>query len=345
MAQPMRFYKVEHWEVSMPHIAVAAFLALAGAAGDPPQAAAPGARSALSAPPFIALWTDDRDFYRKGDRVEAGFRSVTDGYVTVFRVDTDGRLEILFPQVPGQDNYVRGGSLLTLDELRGRSGQGAFVVDDYPGVGYLFAVVSLDRFAYGEWVRHGRWDYSAVRGAGRVRGDPYVVLTELVEYLLPPGYGAYAYDIVPYLVAHRPPLYNPYRDWCATFRTAAYDFGALEGGYYYPTTTYPVAYPVAVYLPAHYGRTAAAPRGTRSPAARRPAPGFAGRDPRDVRRTPAPGRSPGIAGDPRRPPDRRGAARPADLPTRVAGRPAAPTNGRGAPRRAPRRTTVARGYH
>jgi hypothetical protein len=300
----------------------------------------------------VALWIDDREFYRKGDRVAVAFRSDTDGYVTVLRLDTDGRLEILFPREPGQSNYVRGGRLLALDELRGRTGLGAFVVDDYPGVGYLFAVVSLDRIDYGAWAHHGRWDVSTVGRRGRVRGDPYVILSDLIERLLPPGYSTYAYDVVPYLVAHRPPVYSAYRDWCATFRQGGYDFGALPGGYYVPIASYQLVYPAPINLTARTGQWRGQPRRTghprpRRPAAtaigRRPAPTIAARDPQAVRR-PAPTRS-GTAGDLRRPSERRGAARPASRPAQVAGsHPAA--SGRRTPSQpsSSRRFTVVRGY-
>ncbi len=204
------------------------------------SAAAPPGPPA-SQTPYVALFTGDRDFFTSGDRVQVSFRSATDGYVMVFRVDTDGRIRVLFPRRPGDENHVRAGQTHVLRDPHDPSAKGAFVVDEYPGVGYLFAIVSLDRFDYGSWARGGRWNYNKVAPRGRVSGDPYVTLADLEQHLLPPGYRTYAHDVLPYLVAGSPAAYSEHRDWCGTFRVVYDDPTA------YPVFAPPLFGPPAVY--------------------------------------------------------------------------------------------------
>ena len=187
----------------------------------------------------ISLWTNrEEDPYRRGDQAQVYFKAETDGYITVLRVDTDGRIRVLFPKEPWEDNFARGGRTFEVLDRDDR----AFTIDDYPGVGYLFAVSSPDPFRYDEFVRGDHWDYRLIAD-GRVRGDPYVSLTEFASQIAGPG--EYDYDIIPYYVeehydyprfvcydCHNYVSYsywNPYHYSCSRFRIVIYD-----DYYYYP---------------------------------------------------------------------------------------------------------------
>lgn len=187
----------------------------------------------------VSLWTNrDEDPYRRGDQAQVYFKAETDGYITVLRVDTDGRIRVLFPKEPWEDNFARGGRTFEVLDRDDR----AFTIDDYPGVGYLFAVSSPDPFRYDEFVRGDHWDYRLIAD-GRVRGDPYVSLTEFASQIAGPG--EYDYDIIPYYVeehydyprfvcydCHNYVSYsywNPYHYSCNRFRIVIYD-----DYYYYP---------------------------------------------------------------------------------------------------------------
>jgi hypothetical protein len=187
----------------------------------------------------ITIWTNhDEDPYRRGDEARVYFKAETDGYVTVLRVDTDGRVRVLFPREPWEDNFARGGRTF---EVLDRNDH-AFQVDDYPGVGYVFAVSSPDPYRYDDFVRGDHWDYRLIAD-GRVRGDPYVSLTEFASQIAGPG--EYDYDITQYYVeqhydyprfvcydCHSYVSYsywNPYHYSCNRFRIVIYD-----DYYYYP---------------------------------------------------------------------------------------------------------------
>src|SRR5919108_986775 len=149
--------------------------------------------------PRIEVWTNRGEgaVYTRGERVRLFFKLDRDAFVTIFRVDTDGRVRVLFPREPWEDNFARGDREFEVD---GRALHGdAFMIDDYPGVGYLFAVASADPFVYDGIESGDHWDYRVIAD-GRVRGDPYVAMTDLAQRIVPDGYSDWDYDIVPYYV-------------------------------------------------------------------------------------------------------------------------------------------------
>ncbi len=197
--------------------------------------------------PRVELWTNrgDAAVYTRGERVRVFFKLDRDAFVTVFRVDTDGRVRVLFPREPWDDNFARGGREF---EVEGRSSDDAFSIDDYPGVGYLFAVASADAFTYDAIQSGDHWDYRVIAD-GRVRGDPYVALTDLAERIVPEGYSDWDYDVVSYNVDQHYsyprflcydchtyvswPYWDPYNYSCIRFRMVVYD-----DPWYYPYRYY-----------------------------------------------------------------------------------------------------------
>ena len=222
-------------------------LAASPAMGEPPaHPAYLFGRHAVGVGPSLELWTNQDEVFQRGDRVKVYFRASEDAYVTVFRVDTDGRVRVLYPVEPWNDNYARREQRY---EIKQYGDNHAFVVDDYPGQGYVFGVASRDPFDYGALVRGDHWDYRVVSANGRITGDPYVALTDLVERIIPPNYAEYSYDILPYYVdrhydyprflcydCHAYASYsywNPYAYNCFRFRIVIYD-----DPYYYPVRYY-----------------------------------------------------------------------------------------------------------
>src|SRR6266511_1816858 len=198
--------------------------------------------------PRVELWTNrgDAAVYTRGERVRLYFRLDQDAYVTIFRVDTDGRVRVLFPRDPWEDNFARGGRDFEVD---GRVlGSDAFTIDDQPGVGYLFGVASADAFVYDQLESGDHWDYRVIAD-GRVRGDPYVAMTDLAQRIVPEGYTDWDYDVVSYNVGQHYDYprflcydchsyvsysyWNPYYDSCVRFRMFVYD-----DPWYYPYRYY-----------------------------------------------------------------------------------------------------------
>src|SRR3989442_1954548 len=196
--------------------------------------------------PRVEVWTDRRDSpYASGQAVRVHCRADGDAFVTILRVDTDGRVRVLFPSEPWEDNFAGGGRDY---EVQGRYDRDAFSIDDYPGVGYLFAVASADPFVYDGIQSKDHWDYRLIAD-GRVRGDPYVALTDLAQRIVPDGYSDWDYDIAPYYVQQHYdyprflcydchtyvsyPHWSPYDYTCVRFRIVVFD-----DPYYYPYRYY-----------------------------------------------------------------------------------------------------------
>jgi hypothetical protein len=166
-------------------------------AAAPPRAAL---RAPDASPPGIRLWTSHGEVYQRGERVRVFFRTESDAYVTILRVDADGRVRVLFPRQPWEDNRVRGGYSYDVPNYGRRD---AFIVDDDPGVGYVFGVASADPFAYDAFVSADHWDLQLVSEGGRIHGDPYQTLEELIQRIVPAGYADYDTHLMPYYVERR----------------------------------------------------------------------------------------------------------------------------------------------
>jgi hypothetical protein len=181
----------------------------------------------------ITLWTDQDEPYVRGQSARV-FLSVDEpAYVAVFRVDTDGRIRVLFPRDPWGDTYVADDRTFEVSGARGRR---SFTVDEFPGMGYLFAVASTSPLDFDDLTRGDYWDPRQIDG-GQVRGDPYVALTALAERIAPEG--EYDYDVVPYYVEHHYDYprfvcydchayagydqWDPYRTACTRFRVVIRD--------------------------------------------------------------------------------------------------------------------------
>jgi hypothetical protein len=203
--------------------------------------------AAIADRPKVEVWTNrGENPYRAGQAVQVLFQTDQDAYVTVLRVDTDGRVRVLFPREPWEDNFARGGHLY---EVQGTASSAGFRADDYPGEGYLFAVAAADPFTYDPIESDQRWNYELIADGGRIRGDPYAALTELAERIVLSGSSDWDYDITPYYVQQHYEYprflcydchtyvgfrsWNPYDYSCVRFRMVVFD-----DPYYYPYRSY-----------------------------------------------------------------------------------------------------------
>jgi len=181
----------------------------------------------------VTVWTDRDEPYRRGDGARVYLTVDAPSHVAVFRVDTDGRIRVLFPREPWTDSFVRDERELQLTGLREDR---SFVVDDDPGVGYVFAIAASEPLDFRFMTRGDYWDYRLLDG-GRIQGDPYVHLTDLAARLVPEG--DYDYDVTPYYVDHRYDYprfvcydchayasyeeWNPYSASCTRYRVVVRD--------------------------------------------------------------------------------------------------------------------------
>lgn len=183
--------------------------------------------------PTVELWLTTPRVVRRGTDIGVHYRTTENGYVTVARIDTDGRLRILYPHSSRSRNWVDANRIYSVDARDGW----AFAANDMPGIGYVFAIVSsrpleLSRYAHGS-------DFDYVSLGGEVRGDPYMAMRRFAERLLDDPGHPYALDYAEYHVdreydypryvcadchyGERPRVRDPYGHACAKYRIVVYD--------------------------------------------------------------------------------------------------------------------------
>src|SRR3954467_923679 len=108
-----------------------------------PAAAASGTMPAASKDPPVHVWLNSDGTYDYGDRAKVYAKSAQDGYLIVLRSDAAGRVRVLFPLDPQDEQRVIGGKKY---ELKSRGGREAFVADDTAGHGSVLAAISESPF-------------------------------------------------------------------------------------------------------------------------------------------------------------------------------------------------------
>jgi len=152
----------------------------------------------------VALKADDppvridlnHEQFTRGDRARVYVQTVEDGHLVVLHADPDGRVRVLFPLDPSDDDFVRGGRRV---EVRGRSNRDAFFVDANDGSGTVVAVLSPDPFSYDAFVRNDHWDFRALAGTD-VRNDAVAGLLDIARRMA--GEAHFEYDVATYIVGN-----------------------------------------------------------------------------------------------------------------------------------------------
>lgn len=171
--------------------------------------AGPAAVPAASDPP-IRLWYSSGGDYAYGDRAKVYAKAAESGYLIVLRADMKGRIGVLAPVSPGDDQHVSGGKKY---ELKGRGGREAFVTEDTTGQGIVLAAWSKTPFDVSRFTRNGVWDYAALAGEGAQpsAADAEARMIEIVHAMQTPA-EHFEYDLATYTVSgpHYARAFYPY---------------------------------------------------------------------------------------------------------------------------------------
>jgi Domain of unknown function (DUF4384) len=166
--------------------------------------AGPATGPAADTDPPIHVWYNSDGHYTYGDRAKVYAKSADQGYLVVLRADMNGRVRVLAPIDPQDDQHVNGGKKY---ELKGRGGREAFVTEDTTGQGVVLAAWSKTPFDFSRFEKKGRWDNNALTGDDQQanRDDPEARLTSIAHEMQPSG-GHFDYDLATYTVSS-PPRY------------------------------------------------------------------------------------------------------------------------------------------
>ena len=156
--------------------------------------------------PPVKVWLNHDNYFQRGDKARVNVRSADDGYLLVLRADAEGRVRVLFPLDPSNDDFVRGHETI---EVRGRGDREAFFVDDREGSGLVLAARSSTPFKFDEFVRGDHWDYR-VLDARQAGDDKEAALVDMVQRMTPDGH--FDYDAVTYVVSSARAYNDSYYD-------------------------------------------------------------------------------------------------------------------------------------
>jgi len=99
----------------------------------------------------IEVWVDNEDgIYYSGDEIVVYFEATRDCYAAVYSIDTRGQVNLLFPEDPGDDGFIRGGEMYSVP---GRFGEYDLIVSGPEGIEHIQAVGTLEEMEIPRW--HG----------------------------------------------------------------------------------------------------------------------------------------------------------------------------------------------
>ena len=162
-----------------------------------------GARPRSVDPVEARVWLDRArsPIVREGEEVRLFYRANFDAYAAIVRVDTRGRVRLIYPQDPSVDGAVGAGRDYRLI-FRDRS---LWRVRDAPGEGYFFILAStvpLDVWQF-DFDEERGWDLGSY--SDQRYDDPYDAIDDLVMVLLPDWETTpFALDLLTYEVGRRP---------------------------------------------------------------------------------------------------------------------------------------------
>jgi hypothetical protein len=155
-------------------------------------------------PPAVRVWLDRR-IAHWGEPIRVNFRAEEDAFVIVARVDSDGRLTVLFPAGRTRATEVRGGVDNFIRSNGRLGGFGTFAAAERPGsTGFIFALSSRTPM---DLTRLRNNDFSAwVTGTARMApasryfGDPYRVIQRFARVVSYSEKAEFDYDFEYYSV-------------------------------------------------------------------------------------------------------------------------------------------------
>jgi len=156
----------------------------------------------------VEVWANHSDGeYYVGDNIVLYYRTNRDAFVAIYSIDCQGRVNLLFPSEPGEDNFVNGGVTY---RLPGGGDDFDFVVSGPEGAENIQIIASRERFPIPDWYptsglvcdwddRYEYMDYLNDRYFVRYGGQRFaydrtsIFVDEWEPYYFRPAYYSYYY--------------------------------------------------------------------------------------------------------------------------------------------------------
>ena len=165
-------------------------------AGGLRSAGSPAEReAAVDRGPRVQIWTTDE--FGTGNRIRTSFRLDDDAYVIVVNVGLDGYANVIFPESPQDDGFMRGGRTYRLpgffpgfaSHIRASDhGRLYHATSAYDGIydryaGYVFIIASWRPMHFQVTESFGLWDDYRL-AAHEERLEPYAVMHRFADQLM-----------------------------------------------------------------------------------------------------------------------------------------------------------------
>lgn len=186
--------------------------------------------------PNVVLSVVGNPMLRRGNHVRLLVRTDRDAYLTLYRVNTDGRISMVYPASPDSQPAWTPMVSRGVGDPSGSLENNTFTIDEYPGVGYVFVIASPVPFDYTTMRDSAGWNLDGLIEGSRVPEDADAMIADIAVATLPDTV-PFSYDEQRYLVVATPPpivalpclgcfpfaghpFLIPVREWCATFAEA-----------------------------------------------------------------------------------------------------------------------------
>ncbi|MBV6520485.1 MAG: hypothetical protein MNPFHGCM_00600 [Gemmatimonadaceae bacterium] len=150
--------------------------------------------------PIVSVWFEDSRQLRFGSSPRVRFRVEDDAYVVVGRVDSDGRMTILFPYNRSSTTRVRGNSDHLVRSRRGGTNY-SFTAYERWGMGFVFAIASNEPMDLSK-LRNRDFESTGIVSAitERYTGNPTRIVERFAPWVLYDRDTPYDFDIANYAV-------------------------------------------------------------------------------------------------------------------------------------------------
>ncbi|MCP4633070.1 MAG: DUF4384 domain-containing protein [candidate division Zixibacteria bacterium] len=195
----------------------------------------------------IDVWTnkDDGATFHRGEDLVVYFQANLDCYALVYEIDTDGNINVLFPDGDGQNAFVKSGDVYRVPP---QNADYHMEVGGSKGDEYIYAVASTNRFEGPSWMLYWGYEYDHV-------GSDWIIdatsgrnntLNEVINRLAAENGGTYTSDYVSFDIEPKYRNYFYYPHHYYNHRYGSVWFGAdypgceifIDGIYYGVTPLY-----------------------------------------------------------------------------------------------------------